>query len=157
MKNMLYGVMNCKMKMAFLGVLLAVLSVPALSRTKPSVTVIKVKIEATELDKAMLLDKLNKHGKGHGLKFEATDGNYQYRILFGTGQGKTQALYRGSGGGFNTSASRASVYDSKGEELFSFERAGRWTDTGATNAVAEEIIKRLIRWWHTSEGKAEAP
>ena len=43
MKNMLYGVMNCKMRMAFLGVLLAILSVPALSRTKPNATVVKVK------------------------------------------------------------------------------------------------------------------
>lgn len=40
----------------------------------------------------------------------------------------------------------ADVYDAQGKELFKFDRKGRGTDKGATNAVAKEIIKRLSEW-----------
>jgi hypothetical protein len=35
------------------------------------------------------------------------------------------------------------VFDTKGAELFNFNRDGRKTDSGAANATAKEIIKRL--------------
>jgi hypothetical protein len=133
--------------------LFLVLAVPSLAQTKPDTQTVKVKIEATELDRSLLLSKLNAHGPDHGLKFESADQNYDYRITFSTEQRKSWYATLGSGGSYNTSAATASVADSKGVELFRFQRAGRGTDTGAANAVAKEIIKRLIRWWHTPEGK----
>jgi len=120
---------------------------------------VKVKIEATELDKAMLLDKLNHHGADHGLKFEVAEKNYNYRIAFATGQRRAsvgEILLEGGLAGVNRSLAQASVFDAQDHELFHFTRDIRLTDKGATNAVAKEIIKRLIRWWHTPEGK-QAP
>lgn len=38
------------------------------------------------------------------------------------------------------------MFDPQGRLLFSFTRGTRYTDKGATNAAAKEIIKRLIRW-----------
>jgi hypothetical protein len=35
------------------------------------------------------------------------------------------------------------VFDKRGNTLFAFTREQRITDSGATNAVAKEIIKRL--------------
>jgi hypothetical protein len=48
-------------------------------------------------------------------------------------------------GDINASMASTAVFDSNGTELFEFERHGRATDNGATNAVAKEIIKRLIK------------
>jgi hypothetical protein len=48
-------------------------------------------------------------------------------------------------GDINASLGSTSVYDSQGKEMFEFKREGRWTDSGATNAVAKEIIKRLLK------------
>jgi hypothetical protein len=120
----------------------------AFAKTSP--TVLKVKIEGTELDRKMLLSKLNENGKDrvqvrHGMKFELVDADYDYRIVFATGQGTTQATTWGSGGSMNSSSASADVFDGKGTELFKFERNQRWTDEGASNAVAEEIIKRILK------------
>jgi hypothetical protein len=109
-------------------------------------TVLKVKIEATELDRKMLLSKLNKNGKDrdqvrNGMKFELVDADYDYRIVFATNQGT--ALAKGSS--MNSSGASADVFDGKGTELFRFERNERRTDEGASNAVAEEIIKRILK------------
>jgi hypothetical protein len=99
----------------------------------------KITIEATELDKKMLLEKLNAHGADHKLKFVLAEKDFDYRIVFSTGQRGYQTGY----GEMNSSGSGVQVYDSKGTELFAFNRAGRMTDSGATNAAAKEIIKRL--------------
>jgi len=117
--------------------------------------VMKVKIEATELDRKTLLLKLNKHGRDtdpasydklpYKMKFEQVEVDYDYRIVFATGQGMSDFTLRGSGGSINTSGASADVFDSKGTELFRFERNQRGTDEGATNAVAEEIIKRILK------------
>jgi hypothetical protein len=116
----------------------------AFAKTPP--TVLKVKIEATELDRKMLLSKLNKNGKDrdqvrNGMEFELVDADYDYRIVFATNQGT--ALARGSS--MNSSGASADVFDGKGTELFKFERNERRTDEGASNAVAEEIIKRIVK------------
>jgi hypothetical protein len=100
---------------------------------------IKVMIEATELDRKTLLEKLNIHGADHKLKFVLSEKDFDYRIVFGTGQRGYQTVY----GEMNSSGSSVQVFGPKGTELFAFNRAGRMTDTGATNAAAKEIIKRL--------------
>ena len=106
---------------------------------KPVETV-KVTIEATELDRLMLLEKLNDHGKDHNLKFLQDDQDYNYRIAFATGQGTVGTNY----GEFNSSEASATVYDHTGTVLFNFKRAGRGTDKKATDSVAKEIIRRIL-------------
>jgi len=49
-------------------------------------------------------------------------------------------------GGTRNERRRDKVFDPQGRLLFSFTRGTRYTDKGATNAAAKEIIKRLIRW-----------
>ena len=107
--------------------------------------VVKVKIEASEMDRRLLLEKLNDHGAEHGMKFVLDAKEFSYRIQFAVEQGKAWNTGVGSGGSYNTSEAKATVYDNKDEELFSFSRAQRRTDSGATNAVAKEIIKRMLK------------
>jgi hypothetical protein len=121
-------------KLRILAILLAVAIVPSIARAAD--TTYRVRIEATELDKKLLLEKLNDNGKSHHLKFVGADDGYDYRIVFGTYQEEPPQGGRRSG-------AEVTVYNSKGETLFTFRRDQRITDTGATNAVAKEIIKRL--------------
>ena len=111
------------------------------------VETIRMKIEATELDRRMLIEKLNVHGQEHKLKFELVDQDFSYRIVFSTDQETAigNRWGRGGGGTYNTSSASASVYDGKGTELFQFKRKLRATDSGSTNAVAKEIIKRMLK------------
>lgn len=127
--------------------------VTSLAQTPPATTTLKVKIEATEMDKALLLSKLNQHGPSHGLKFELADKDYDYRIVFATSQASSFWAALGSGGAMNVSGARTQVFDAQGRNLFAFQRAGRATDAGATNAVAKEIIKRLTAWRHEHDGQ----
>jgi hypothetical protein len=101
---------------------------------------LKVKIQATLLDSKVLLEKLNSNGASHHLKFILAD-EFDYRIVFSTAQKPVSTAY----GDINASTASTSVFDSNGTELFNFERAGRWTDTGAANAAAKELIKRLVK------------
>lgn len=101
----------------------------------------KIKIESTLLDQKMILEKLNSHGSSHHLIFVLADDEFDYRIVFSTRQKPVGTVY----GDINASTASTSVFNSRGEELFEFERSGRWTDSGATNAVAKEIIKRLLK------------
>jgi hypothetical protein len=98
---------------------------------------LKIKIESTELDQQTLLARLNANGVAHHLKFVLADQNFDYRITFGTEQKPVS--------GINASAATTAVYDAEGKEMFEFKREGRWTDSGATNATAKEIIKRLLK------------
>ena len=125
--------------------LLLVLGVSCYAQSQPTSKTIRTKIEATELDRRMLLEKLNAHGQDHHMRFELAESDYDYRIVFQTGQEKTQVTWLGSGGSMNASAAGADVFDGKGTELFRFERKQRGTDAGATNAVAKEIIKRILK------------
>jgi hypothetical protein len=133
------------MKSTALALLLfAAVSSPACAQTNaktqnPNPQPSRITIEATELDKKILLEKLNVHGADHKLKFVLAEKDFDYRIVFSTGQRGYQTGY----GEMNSSGSSVQVYDSKGTELFAFNRAGRATDSGATNAAAKEIIKRL--------------
>jgi len=113
-----------------------------IAQGKIAADLLKVKIEAPELDKRILMDKLQEHGAENGLKFASVDQDFDYRIVFITGQRPVMTQY----GEINASLASADVYDSEGKELFKFDRKGRWTDKGATNAVANEIVKRLLKW-----------
>jgi len=106
---------------------------------------VAVNIEASEYDRRLLLEKLNDHGRGEGMRFEQTDKNFSYRIVFKVEQGTKIQVNEGTGGTRNVSSASATVFDAKGGELFSFKRAGRMTDGGATNAAAKEIIKRILK------------
>jgi hypothetical protein len=117
--------------------------VPAKAAGRPQT--VKVKIEASEMDRRMLLAKLNEHGAEHGMQFVLDDKDFGYRINFAVEQGHGWSSGAGSGGSYNTSEAKATVYDEKDGELFSFSRAQRRTDSGATNAVAKEIIKRMLK------------
>jgi hypothetical protein len=106
---------------------------------------LKVKIEAPEWDKKLLLEKLQSLGTRKGLNFEMAETGFDYRIVFETGQQERTGFGYGVGVSINASSAGAKVYDSKGAELFQFERRGRFTDVGATNAVAKEVVKRLVK------------
>src|ERR1700723_630958 len=108
---------------------------------KPLGPNLKIKIEATELDRQRLLARLNANGAGHHLTFALAEDGFDYRVVFGTGQKPVGSGY----GDINASTGSTAVYDAEGKELFEFKREGRWTDSGATNATAKEIIKRLLK------------
>jgi hypothetical protein len=98
--------------------------------------VLKVRIDAKELDRALLFQKLNEHGADHHMRFELVKENFDYRVAYGTGQ---------AGGPYGpvATASVTRVFDARGAELFNFTRDNRKTDAGAANATAKEIIKRI--------------
>src|SRR5579871_6274055 len=129
-----------------LALALFVLALPT-GATPKAVTepeTVKVKIEAPEMDRRMLFTRLNQHGAGHGIKFVLDDKEFSYRISFAIEQAKSWSTATGSGS-YNTSEAKVAVYDDKDGELFSFTRAQRRTVSGATNAVAKEIIKRMLK------------
>jgi hypothetical protein len=111
------------------------------AQSKLPVSDLKVWIEATELDRRILLERLNANGASHHLKFALTEQGFDYRIVFGTGQKPVGTMY----GDVNASAGSAAVYDGQGKEMFEFKREGRLTDSGATNAISKEIIKRFLK------------
>lgn len=112
-----------------------------LGQPKPIVEV-KVKIESPELDKPKLLADLNTHGANHGLHFLLTESDYDYRITFSIGQ--STGTYSGSTSSLNSAT--AEVYDSKGTEIFKVFRNNRFSESGVTNAVSKEVVKRFIEW-----------
>ena len=115
------------------------------SADAPAAEIVKVKIDGPELDRRMLLERLNAHGPDHKMKFELVDEEFTYRIVFETDQetALSGGWRHGGGGTYNTSSANADVYDARGNELFKFNRRLRARDSGATNAVAKEIIRRL--------------
>jgi hypothetical protein len=117
--------------------LLAIAATPPSFAQHPLGSNLKIKIEATELDQQTLLTRLNANGVAHHLQFVLADQDFDYRVTFGTEQKPVS--------GINASAATTVVYDAEGKELFEFKREGRWTDSGATNATAKEIIKRLLK------------
>jgi hypothetical protein len=122
------------------GLLIVVFHTLCLGQNSSS-QVIGVKLEANQWDADLLLKKLNEHGRGRHLEFVLADEGYEYRIAFETGQKPVGTVY----GDVNASVGTTTVYDAQEKEVFSFRREGRWTDSGATNAAAKEIIKRLYK------------
>jgi hypothetical protein len=126
--------------LSFLSLLLA-LGSSCYAQSQPVSKPIRTKIEGTELDRRMLLEKLNSHGEDHHMRFESAESDFDYRIIFSTSQGTTGTNW----GEMNSSLASADVFDQKGLELFKFDRKGRGSDEVATNAVAKEIIKRILK------------
>jgi hypothetical protein len=124
---------------AYAACLLVLVSI-AWSQSKPATPTLRVKIEATESDRQMLLDKLNARGADHHLKFALVDQDFNYRIEFGAGQGPYDTILEA----LNSSNAPTKVFDSQGTVLFELKREGRST-AGATNAAAKNIIKRLLQ------------
>jgi hypothetical protein len=96
----------------------------------------RVRVDAKDLDRGLLISKLQEHGANNHIKVTIANENYDYRVAYGTG-GFTPY------GAAGASASVTKVFDAAGTELFQFTRDGRKTDVGAANATAKEIIKRL--------------
>jgi hypothetical protein len=134
---MTYG--GAAMRSLSLLPLLLILAVCCCAQSQPG-RPIRAKIEGTELDRRMLLEKLNAHAQDHHLSFELAESDYDYRIVFSTGQGTTQTQW----GELNSSVATADVFDPQETELFRFDRKGRGSDKRATDAVAKEIIKRIL-------------
>ncbi len=122
--------------------------VPTLAQTSaPPTKILKVKIEATEHDKQLLLDKLKHHALEHQLECELSDENFHYRIAF-------EVQYVAIPGQAGGSYASAKAYDSNGKILFDISRDSRvpWgdSDARATDKVAKEIIKVLLKAPHSS-------
>lgn len=100
---------------------------------------IKIKIQAAQLDRTLLFQKLNDHGADHQLRFVMVEQGFDYRVAYGTAGGAVMTPYGPTG----ASASVTKVFDPTGAELFEFSRNGRWTNDAAANATAKEIIKRI--------------
>ena len=106
---------------------------PVVAHAEPTSMTFKVKIEATELDKKLLLKYLNHRD----LRFELADTNYDFKIIFSTEQRSNGSLWS------NTSMATADVFDKANVELFKFNRQGRDSDAEAADDAAKEIINRL--------------
>jgi hypothetical protein len=98
----------------------------------------KMRVDAKEFDRGLLIQKLNEHAADHHIKIEFVNQNFDYRVAYGTGGFSPY-------GPAPATASVTRVFDARGAELFNFTRDGRKTDEGAANATAKEIIKRLLK------------
>jgi hypothetical protein len=125
---------------SFLLLLLA-LGFPFQAQSQSAPKATRTKIEGTELDRRMLFARLKTHGLDHHMNFELVESDFDYRIVFATGQGTTETTW----GELNSSFASADVFDPAGTELFRFERKGRGRDEAASDAVAKEIIKRILK------------
>ncbi len=91
-----------------------------------------------------LLEKLNENGTKHGMKFIPVEKGYDYKVRFTTGKTQEAGIVGAIGGTFDYDAGFATVHDSHDAELFQIKRQG-WSERGATNKIAKEIIKRIRR------------
>jgi hypothetical protein len=126
------------MRFVFIGILLGLAFSPAAQAKNPPHD-IKIKVEASAWAKSLLLQKLNDSGRFHGLHFDESEQVYDYRVVFETNQDPAAA----QDGQMNDITGSATVFDAQGNQLFDFKREGRFTESGVTNAVAKEIVKRL--------------
>lgn len=136
---------SCAMRVFFnfMAALQGIIIPVSAQTSAPPSSAIKVKIEAAENNRKLLLNKLNEERTKHGLKFELGDEEFVYRIEFDISY---LALPAGSASGTYASAK---VYDGQGTSLFSLERNSRSPfvnqDARVATAVAKEIIKRLLK------------
>jgi hypothetical protein len=104
---------------------------------------IRVKIAADSWTRVTLLKQLNDHGASKHWKFAAaSEGEpYDYLIQF---QASEEDIPVGTyGGSIRAHDTAVTVYDADNQEAFSFTKPGRWTEKGAADSAAREIIKRL--------------
>jgi hypothetical protein len=133
-------IFNGMIRFTFIGILLG-LAFSATVHARKQPQEIRVRVEASAWYQTLLLEKLNDSGRLHGLHFDESDQNFDYRIAFGTGQDQVAAEY----GQMNDATGSAAVFDAHGAEMFEFNRQGRFSDAGVTNAIAKEIVKRLLK------------
>jgi hypothetical protein len=105
------------------------------------VRTIRVWLDANVWNEVILLKQLNAHGAAKHWQFQtvAPGETYDYRIVFDSFPKDVPTPY----GNIPAHDSSVTVYDATGQELFSYTREGRWTEKGASDAAAKEIIKRL--------------
>ncbi len=123
--------------------------VPPPAQAKHPLRTVTVKVQASELDRDTLMQKLNKDAKNRHLRFVEVGGkNYDYRIVFSAGE-KGNPKVPGYGGIWSMTVhySDTTVFGPTGTELFRFHSDNDYTNGGATNAAAKGIIKRLRRLW----------
>ena len=124
--------------------LLVLLPSVCVAQCKTATATLKVKIGASEVNKALLVKKLNQHGCNHGLQFELVDDGFDYRIfLLDVAKPRMTLTQAGIGSAYE-SVVLTTVFDDKGTKLFESERGNRLTHAGAVNASAKEIVKRLM-------------
>ncbi len=120
-------------------------TLPSLAQSTSSPAPIKVLLEANEWNRKQLLEKLNENGAKHRIKFISAEKDYDYKIQFTTGKTQEAMVVQGTGGTADYDTGFATVYDSHDAELFQIKREGMWSERGATNKIAKEIIKRISR------------
>lgn len=111
------------------------------AQTQPSTATFKVKIEASDADRQLLLGKLKTNGAAGGVTFSLVDQGFDYRVVFSTTHAPLDATQRQ----VNSSGATAKVFDAHGAELFDVQRAARFTNSGAANAIAKDIVSRLMK------------
>ena len=58
--------------------------------TQPRRKAFGLRSKRRELDRRMMLENLNTHDHDHYMRFELAESDYDYRIGFSAGQGRTQ-------------------------------------------------------------------
>lgn len=122
-----------------------ILPLACLGQIAPAQVTINVQIDANQWNRAKLLEKLNQQGSKQGMKFVLADENkeYEYKISFKTSKTPSDVLVQGTGGTINYDTGLATVFSQQGEQLFEINHEATWTETGAINGTAKEIVKRL--------------
>ena len=100
-----------------------------------------MKIEGEAPNHQALIAKLNVEGASHDLKFALSNLNFDYRVILTT----SQAAANPARGGGKQDVASATVFDSKGRQLFKFEQGGTWRDVGAAGAGAKQIVKEFVK------------
>ena len=105
-------------------------------QTKSPATTIKIKIEAQEASRRLLLQKLQAEGKDLGLVWQESTAGFDYRILLNVRDETNMRV--------SWCTARATVHAADGKQLFEFTEGG-WSCLPATESVAGGIIERLVR------------
>jgi hypothetical protein len=116
--------------------LLVLVPTTVAAQSKTPETVIKVKIEAPENSKQLLLRKLQVEAKDLGLVWHESAAGFDYGILLDIRDETNMRV--------SWCTVRATVHAADGKELFQFT-AGGWSCLPATESVARGIIERLVR------------
>ena len=105
-------------------------------QTKSPATTIKIKIEAQEASRRLLLQKLQAEGKDLRLIWQESTPGFDYRILLNVRDETNMRV--------SWCTARATLHAADGKQLFEFTEGG-WSCLPATESVARGIIERLVR------------
>lgn len=104
---------------------------------------VKIKIDGPLPDQMKLLERLNKNGRKHDIRFVLSESEYDFRIAVATGTpGFTESFFYGEQGQEATAA----VLTPDCRLLFIASRKGRMTRGGALNALSKQIVRNLARY-----------